>query len=192
MLSHHTTPALLGQYERQLYPYILEAAGSCDLVIDVGHAEGYYAVGLAKMGKRVMAFDAASHERRICRGMARANGVQVEIGSWCSPSSLYAVKEPALVICDIEGGEYDLLSSDVASALAKSWFIVELHSAKREDNVDLRDRFSKSHEAILVEDASEPPDLGLIEFLGQDAPRMAAEYRNWQQWLVAKPRSRVQ
>jgi hypothetical protein len=189
VLSRHATPALLGQYERQLYTYIVEAAQNCDLVIDVGHAEGYYAVGLARLGKRVVAYDADPHERRICRGMARANGVRLEINSWCSPGSLYTVQQRALVICDIEGGEYELLSSEVASALAECWFVVELHSTKKEDNAAFLNRFSKSHDAILIDDDPGPRNLGPIGFLGKDAARMAAEYRPAeQQWLVAKPR----
>lgn len=49
MLSRHATPALLGVYERQLYPFLEAAAQRCDFVVDLGSAEGYYAVGMARM-----------------------------------------------------------------------------------------------------------------------------------------------
>jgi FkbM family methyltransferase len=47
----------------------------CDLVIDIGSAEGYFAIGIARLGKRVIAFDADPHERRICKVMASLNEV---------------------------------------------------------------------------------------------------------------------
>src|SRR4051794_34670971 len=39
---------LLGVYERELHPILAEVmAGRCKRFIDVGHAQGYYAVGVA-------------------------------------------------------------------------------------------------------------------------------------------------
>src|SRR5262245_1247587 len=41
-------PKLLGIYERELYPLVEDAIKTQhDLIIDIGAAEGYYAVGLA-------------------------------------------------------------------------------------------------------------------------------------------------
>src|SRR5262249_14170280 len=43
-------PRLLGTYESELHPYILAFARmGPEAVIDVGSAEGYYAVGLARL-----------------------------------------------------------------------------------------------------------------------------------------------
>ena len=43
-------PRLLGTYESELHPYLKRfAAEGCEDVIDVGCAEGYYAVGLARL-----------------------------------------------------------------------------------------------------------------------------------------------
>jgi hypothetical protein len=49
VLAHHATPNLLGTYERQLYPNLEEAARRSELAMDIGSAEGYFAVGRARM-----------------------------------------------------------------------------------------------------------------------------------------------
>jgi hypothetical protein len=69
VLTHHATPNLLGTYERQLYPYLSEAAIRCDLIVDIGSAEGYFAVGLARLtGRPVVAFDVNSSQRQMLAG----------------------------------------------------------------------------------------------------------------------------
>src|SRR5579871_2284142 len=88
--TRHVTPALLGVYERQLYPYIQAALDRCDLVVDVGSADGYFAVGAALRGKQVVAFDADPHERKILAEMSALNGVAplITIRPWCDPPKL--------------------------------------------------------------------------------------------------------
>lgn len=69
---------LLGVYKSGLHPHI-EAftSGGVDCVIDVGCAEGYYAVGLARRipGATVYAHDVLESARTACAAMAAANGV---------------------------------------------------------------------------------------------------------------------
>jgi hypothetical protein len=43
----------------------------CDLVIDIGSAEGYFAVELAQSGKRMIAFDADPDERKTWQELSR-------------------------------------------------------------------------------------------------------------------------
>lgn len=53
------TPKIIGTYERELHPFIYEIADKqYDCIVDVGSAEGYYAVGLAYLyhKKRTVAF----------------------------------------------------------------------------------------------------------------------------------------
>src|SRR6516165_9268824 len=90
--SRHATPCLLGTYERQLYPFLLEAAASCEEIVDIGSADGYFAVGLARLsGKPVTAFDVDPNERKICGDMAQANGVTISLQKWCTPEGLQAL-----------------------------------------------------------------------------------------------------
>lgn len=188
VLTRHATPALLGQYECQLYPYLMQLLDQHAKVIDIGHAEGYYAVGTARLGKDVTAFDASSHERRICSGVAAANEAPVDIRRWCTSRDLIDVASPsgALIISDIDGGELDLFSIAAIGALRHCDLIIEMHGANSEDNTPFVQRFKDTHRTQVIpcpEVSSVPPSLS---FLGADAPRMAAEYRGFQEWLVAE------
>ena len=86
-------PKLLGIYERELHPIVERA---CTLgfrqIVDIGAAEGYYAVGMAlrNPSTRVVAFEADEHGRTLLRRMAGTNGVtgQVEIAGRCEQADL--------------------------------------------------------------------------------------------------------
>ena len=73
-------PKLLGIYERELNACIEQAcAAQFPLIVDVGAAEGYYAIGLARRNphSRVIAFEMEEHGRAALREMAALNGVAV-------------------------------------------------------------------------------------------------------------------
>ncbi|MDZ7906445.1 MAG: class I SAM-dependent methyltransferase [Cypionkella sp.] len=78
-----SSPArLLGVYEATLHP-VIEDICTCDYaqIIDVGCAEGYYAVGLARRlpAARVFARDSNPIAREKCAQLAALNGVA---GQW--------------------------------------------------------------------------------------------------------------
>src|SRR4051812_27066698 len=78
-------PRLLGTYESELHPHLATfAAEGLDDIVDVGCAEGYYAVGLARMmpAVTVHAFDIDEKARAACAELAGRNGVaeRVRIG----------------------------------------------------------------------------------------------------------------
>jgi len=83
---------LLGTYELELHSVIEEAiAKRFERIIDIGCADGYYAVGLAmRTNATVYAFDCEPREREYCRQMALTNGVhqRVHVRSWCSGREL--------------------------------------------------------------------------------------------------------
>ena len=73
-------PKLLGIYERELNGCVEQAcAAQFPLIVDVGAAEGYYAIGLARRNPkaRVIAFEMEEHGREALREMAGLNGVEV-------------------------------------------------------------------------------------------------------------------
>ena len=185
VVTRHATPALLGVYERQLYPFLESAIQRTDLVVDVGCAEGYYAVGLARRGKSVVAFDADFHERRICREMAASNGVSgsVTIRSWCHSRILAGLVRGrrALIISDIEGGERELFDSELIAAIPHCDLVIELHGDAVQ-NKEFVKRFPKGTQILESPETIEGTER--LAFLGADAERMAAEYRPPQQWLV--------
>lgn len=151
-------PRLLGTYESELHPH-LEAllADKPERIIDVGCAEGYYAVGLARLAPDVIvhAFDIDAAARTACAALAEANGVadRVVIGGAFSPAGFQDFAAfRTLVIVDIEGAELDLLRPDLAPALAQMTLIVETHDVHRRGALDtLIDRFSRTHDMLRVD-----------------------------------------
>jgi hypothetical protein len=190
VMTHHATPNLLGTYERQLYPFLTEAALRSDLIVDIGAAEGYYAVGLARLtGKPVVAFDVNGSERQMIKEMAALNQVSslVTISGWCSSAKLVDLVQGkrALVFSDIEGGEFSLFIPDVVEALRSCDVFIELHGTQ-EQNRSLIESFS-GREPIILDHPKEVEGASRLTILGRDAERMSAEYRDFQQWLVLRP-----
>jgi hypothetical protein len=147
-------PKLLGMYERELNEAVEAAcAASISLIIDVGAAEDYYAVGLARRNPqaRVIAFEMEETGRLALDEMARLNGVKdsVEIRGKCEVADLRAAlagEDRALVVCDAEGYEETLLKPDEIPELASAHVLVEMHDfISRGITERVMERFELTH-----------------------------------------------
>ena len=146
-------PRLIGCYEQELHPAILEfAAARHDCVIDVGCAEGYYAVGLARLmpDATIYAHDTNEQAQAACKELAARNGVseRVVVGGLFAPEQFqdFAGRR-CLVVCDIEGAEDELLRPDLAPALAEMNLIVETHELFKPGLLArLTERFEPTHD----------------------------------------------
>lgn len=150
-------PKLIGCYERELHPVIEEAiATPPQTIIDIGCAEGYYAVGLARRCPQanVFAFDIDQSARKYCHEMASNNSVRdrLFIGSECKKSDLLAFSGMhGVIICDCEGYEISLFDQTTASALSNFHLIIELHDCFNiEISKTLNDVFSGSHDIKII------------------------------------------
>ncbi len=156
-------PKWLGTYEMELHGVMAQVCSRrYDSVVDIGSAEGYYAVGLAlKFPQAVVcARDVDYFARRDLRALARLNGVRnLVVGGRIGPAELgrYLVGT-ALVVCDIEGAELGLLDAAATPGLAGADILVECHwvGAVSPSEVArvIRERFSASHVAECI--AAEP------------------------------------
>jgi precorrin-6B methylase 2 len=191
-------PRLLGAYEAELHPHLLAfAAEGVDCVIDVGCAEGYYAVGLARLipGATVHAFDINENARRACEALAALNGVgdRVIVGAAFDPADFEAFAgRNALVVVDIEGAEDDLLDPAASPALAGMRLIVETHDLFRPGvSQRLRERFAATHDITVV--AHQPNAAELPSWLN-DLTHMDRLLAVWEwrsgptPWLVMRPK----
>lgn len=150
---------LLGCYEQPLLPAI-EAAirANYPIILNIGCAEGYYAVGMARRmpGARVLAFDLNPKAQAVCAELAAKNGVagRVTVGALFKPEDFAAFAgQKVLLVCDIEGGERDLLDPELAPALTGMDLIVESHECLIPGVTRLLiDRFSATHDITVVED----------------------------------------
>jgi precorrin-6B methylase 2 len=151
-------PKLLGSYEREIQPMVETICGKpYTEIVDIGCAEGYYAVGLAMRipSATVFAFDTDRRAIDLCRRMAELNGVgeRVVAGSPCSTETLLSLPltKKALVVCDCEGCEKELFTEETVSILRDHDVLVEVH-----DLIDIeissliRRRFEATHSVEVV------------------------------------------
>ncbi len=151
-------PKLLGSYESELHPYLKEMlSNNYTAIVDIGCAEGYYAVGLGRrLGSvQVYAFDTDLRARQACAAMATFNGVgdRIHIGGFCDEKILKTIPlgSKALVISDCEGYEDALFNADLAQILARHDVIVETHDFINIDiSSNVRSVFAKTHHVQSV------------------------------------------
>ncbi len=158
-------PKLLGTYEQELHGIILSLTErGYEVVINIGCAEGFYAVGLARLlGNTVVdAYDTDPNARRTCSEVAEINGLQdrVRIHGALSTGDfrLYEGKK-ALVVCDIEGAEVELLDPVHAPALQTMDILVETHDVFASGcKAKLCERFRGSHSVEVVTAGARDPN----------------------------------
>lgn len=133
-------PKLEGIYEEELIPLFNEIVkDDYEQLIDIGCAEGYYAIGLAKrMSKlQVYAYDIDSYARNLLSRMAEVNGVKerIHIGSWCTKDVLKNgnYQKKTLIISDCEGYEIELFDDELVGYLKNVDLLIEVH-----DNLDIQ------------------------------------------------------
>jgi hypothetical protein len=200
LLTVCNTAALLGTYEMELHPQIEELCSEkFDRILDIGAAEGYYAVGMAlRTGARVDAYDTAPKARRLCRSMAKLNGVSslVHTHSLCSQRMLLKLEGlRCFILSDCEGFEVTLFSDNVIRALANCDLIIELHDGAAPPGTTreiLKPRFAATHIVDVVENKprnlQDFSELSFLAQLGDDAQRaISEEGRGSQEWLIATP-----
>jgi hypothetical protein len=150
---------LLGCYEQPLLPHIENAIqAKYQTILNIGCAEGYYAVGMARRmpNTRVLAFDLNARAQQVCSELAIKNNVadRVKIGALFKPEDFAAhIDERILVLCDIEGAEKELLDPNATPALLGMDLIVEAHECLLPGVTRLLvDRFKASHDITKVDD----------------------------------------
>jgi len=152
-------PKLLGIYERELNPYIEQACAlDFPLIVDIGAAEGYYAVGMAFRNPQasVIAFEMQATERSALAEAARLNAVtdRLEIRGKCEPEDLERVLVDTprpFVICDAEGYEAMLIDPGAVPSLRRASILVELHEfVEKGISEKIRERFVTTHKITHI------------------------------------------
>ena len=192
-------PRLLGTYESELHPHIAAfAEAGLDCVVDVGCAEGYYAVGLARHmpGVTVYAHDIDERARTLCAELAAKNGVadRVVVGGEFQPQDFQRFAgQRVLVMVDTEGAEVDILDPARGPALAGMNIVVETHDLYRAGALrTLVDRFSATHDIVQVNEGpkSQPLPPWLLELNTLDKLLAVWEWRRSPTpWLVMRPKA---
>ena len=125
----------LGVYEKQILD-LISAQGPFDTFLDIGAADGYYAVGClhSKMAKKAICFEISEEGQRAIQEnwMINDRPGELEILGEANEQSIAniasALPENTLVLVDIEGYEFDLLSQTVISLLSRYTIVIEIHN----------------------------------------------------------------
>lgn len=203
-----TLPKLLGSYEREIAAWIDRVcAGEFATIIDVGAAEGYYAVGLALRlaHARVIAYESDAVGQRLLRENAAANGVgdRVELMGFCEPETLARMLDDAsgrcLVVLDVEGAEGMMVQAIRPTGRARTTFLIEIHDfvcgpdGERPGEV-VRRELGPTHELSEIHSEVRTPADFPAEFSWvpkRARPFALDEYRPCEMsWILATPRTR--
>ena len=195
---------LLGTYELSLAPVVEQViARRPDLIVNVGAAAGYYAMGFAWRcpNTKVIAYEADATRRALIAKYVRINGQtdRVDLRGLCTVEQLEATlsgKAGAFLLMDVEGGEDALLKPDI-SDIDQTEILVELHEMFVPGITQrLQERFCKTHRTAIIKQADLAgvlPPPGLEKKLGPFGtrlwPKLAREPHEHQMtWMHMVPR----
>jgi predicted O-methyltransferase YrrM len=177
---------LLGAYESELHDAIrMLVATRPRIVVNIGCADGYYAVGMARAlpCSKVFAFDLDRSARRMCTALAEANGVRGRVRVLGRATAEDLRKLPlrsAAILCDCEGDEIELLRPAAVPALTSCQLLVELHEFVQQDVLtQIARRYSTTHRLTIIRQERRMI-AGYSELSGlslRDRQQAVAEYR---------------
>jgi len=191
----------LGQYEAELHQLFSQLYMTCyfDTIINIGCAEGFYAVGLALLFSKseVFAFDADCKAQVICKEAARENHVaeRVYLSGFCDKLILKDIigsKRRCLIVCDCEGYELEIIDPDQIPQLRNATMLIECH-----DFIDnsitsvLQERLESSHKLTNIVEGSRNPNLHEFQVSLSSIDRWLTicEFRpERMNWLFSEPR----
>jgi len=136
-------PMLLGIYEREVLEALQEICATRRTLVNLGAADGYYGVGLVKNGmfEQSYCFELMPKGRAAIKELAVANGLEARVhvfGAADADLSSVLVTEgvnlgDVVILCDIEGSEFETFHAEALAALKGTVIIIEVHDFLRDD-----------------------------------------------------------
>ncbi len=195
---------ILGLYEQPVQSALKELS-PLNRIFCLGAADGFFGVGTVTAGlaKRSINWEMIEESRRIIAETAKVNGVSDQVRIFGTADSDFIVQsgEDApgpddLVLIDIEGAEYDILSEETLKTLSSTNVIIELHpflvlDGEIRENALLQ-AASKLFDVRIIDDSIRDVS-GITEFreMSDDARWLAcSEARERQmRWAFFSPRT---
>lgn len=192
---------LIGSYEKELQPIFEEIIASpYEQILDIGCAEGYYAVGLAlKMPQAtVYAYDIDPEALELTQKMAEVNHVaeRVIVSSKCDAKTLkeFPFKKHALIISDTEGFERFLFTKECLPNLLKTDILIETHDfIDINISTNLEKLFANTHHLTVIQSLSDVLKAKYYKFPELEGTDLKTKYRIFEEgrgftdeWLYLK------
>ena len=196
-----------GTYEKEIQQVINdELLIEYDAIIDVGSAEGYYAVGMALFSKahKVISYEGSDRGRELQKKLIKLNNVNeiIELKEYCDEHILTEEMlkyENIFLIIDVDGYELALLNNELNSKLNKATMIIECHNHCYENmETDLINRFKDTHiiKSIPVRKKADYNDYPNPNFIYKLLPQKYKEFpireterADEDTWLYLKPKN---
>lgn len=151
-------PKIIGTYEYELQIIFKDLIKKkYKTIIDIGCAEGYYAVGLKKAipSAKIIAVDINPKARNFCIEMAKLNNVYNDfqvLDQMNEDLLLSSLDENTLIICDCEGCEIELFTKKNIAEFVKCDLIIETHDMINNSiSTTLTNLFSKTHNVQIIQ-----------------------------------------
>ena len=134
---------ILGVYEQHILEQLIEFSKEKDsILVDIGAADGYFAVGAVYSGlfNKVYAFEIEKEGRKNLTYNSELNscGSKIYIDIEANNNSLKKIidnHKKVVILIDIEGEEFKLLNLETINLLSKCNLIIELHPSLVPDGI---------------------------------------------------------
>lgn len=139
---------VLGTYEENILNYILSKRDQAkELFVDIGAADGYFVIGLARINlfKNIYAYEISREARKEIKNNAIINNClnKLDIRQEASLEEFKEIERKfnsGIILIDIEGCEYDLLTDEALYILRKFHLIIEMHPFLIKDGLSKSER----------------------------------------------------
>jgi hypothetical protein len=160
-------PKIIGSYESELLEVVNSVPSKgYDIIIDIGCAEGYYAVGFALTSEKssIYAYDIDNEALNLCSEMAQLNGVsnKIKLANKFSPNDLLKIdkNKKTFILCDCEGFEKQLFTKETVPYLINTDLLIEMHDIFDDTiSATVLPLFSTSHELKILKSHNPNPSL---------------------------------
>lgn len=190
---------IYGLYENKIQRLLAEIKKP--ILIDIGAADGFFAIGClhSKLSKYCYAFEQSSSGRAALSKTAKMNNVSDKItimGKVTNENFLSLLPQDinfsnTVLLCDIEGQEYNFFTDEVLKKLKKSHIIIEIHNNNNnDDEIKLMRRIKKFFNiSVIFGNDNEYSNLPEIHGLNDiDRNLISCEGRSYiGKWWYLKP-----
>ena len=145
---------LLGIYEQEVLNMLSEMSSRKRNFIDIGAADGYYAVGclVNNLYENAICYEISNDARKVIEINARNNLVENRITIRGEAKKDFyleidsSILWDSVILIDIEGGEFDLLDANAFRYLKNSVIIIELHDWFFQNGRELKEKLLSAAE----------------------------------------------
>lgn len=177
---------LLGLYEKEISELIATESKGFKYLVDVGAADGYFGLGalVANLFEHAYLFESSEKGRSILSDQAQLNGISDRVSIFGLADESFLEKIPSaqlsdsLILLDIEGGEFSILTGDNLYKLRNNILIVEMHHEFLSNGKEVLDSFRRMVDQLYEVEVIETGSRNLLHI---------PEIRSWSdndRWLI--------